>query len=789
MNKNKRVLLIFIMVFNLTSSYFMIEEAESLGSKIEDTTNRYGKGFRYNVQGWVYLHIEGEPYERGYQYGYLCSDEIVDMITRWGFYGLDVKISNLFKVKTPEKWWNLCKSVALKNSLKEYPEEYQEEMRGIADGVKDKGGTIYGYAVEFEDILTLNEMQGCWYSLKYLFKSFNPLKNIAYGIKNMFSQPSEDEGACSAFIATGDATVDGGIVAVHSTQPLFYLDERFNFVIEVQPTDGNRFIMAGAPPGFIWSLVNFYENEKGIILMESTLQQGPWKRKGIPIAVRSRKAIQYSNCIDDVLNTLLAGNNGLYECEWLIGDAKTGEIASIQLALYNTPVKRTYNGFYWSCNYPHDPAVKKEIEGGLSYLLSGIKTNTFYNSNDRRAEKFQEIEEVYYGKIDLENTKEIISTEPICENSCDAKITSSSLIKDMGLVLHRGNPNGEEWVPTSEEIQKFKGVTNLPAIGWVELYPPNGKVQDSSYKKEINQPSKSSKLLWTCKIDEESYKKTSLSSCEIVHDSIYVFTDTKNAFVLDKNTGEKKGIKSIGDIKTKKPQEENIITTSFSEKKLYGYSIKNNKKLWEFEANKKITGVSAIKDNIVCFGSWDGKVHSINALTGEKNWDFKTGWGIVTKPIITDDLVLFGSLDNNFYAIDKDSGELQWSFSCRSGIQSNPKTYGEYVFFGCDDGVFYALEKDTGKLGWKFKPKYSIEDNVVQNYLTTPINSEPVIDSGKVYISVEDTIYALDTQTTESSLEHSKKSTGFGDYAVSILVIILLGILSFVVIYIKKYKN
>lgn len=44
------------------------------------SSGKYGKGYRYNVQGWVYIHIEGEPYERGYQYGYLASAEIVDMI-------------------------------------------------------------------------------------------------------------------------------------------------------------------------------------------------------------------------------------------------------------------------------------------------------------------------------------------------------------------------------------------------------------------------------------------------------------------------------------------------------------------------------------------------------------------------------------------------------------------------------------------------------------------------------------------------------------------------------------
>ena len=44
---------------------------------------KYDKGFRFNIQGWIYLHIEGEPYDRGYQHGYLLAGEIIDIINRW----------------------------------------------------------------------------------------------------------------------------------------------------------------------------------------------------------------------------------------------------------------------------------------------------------------------------------------------------------------------------------------------------------------------------------------------------------------------------------------------------------------------------------------------------------------------------------------------------------------------------------------------------------------------------------------------------------------------------------
>ncbi len=47
-----------------------------------------------------------------------------------------------------------------------------------------------------------------------------------------------------------------------------------------------------------------------------------------------------------MINCLLKSNNGLFANEWLMGDTKTGEIATLELALYRHALKRTNNGFY-----------------------------------------------------------------------------------------------------------------------------------------------------------------------------------------------------------------------------------------------------------------------------------------------------------------------------------------------------------------------------------------------------------------------------------------------------------
>src|SRR4051812_19502637 len=41
---------------------------------------RYGPAYRYPQAGWLVLHVEGEPYPRGYQQGRLLAKEIAAYI-------------------------------------------------------------------------------------------------------------------------------------------------------------------------------------------------------------------------------------------------------------------------------------------------------------------------------------------------------------------------------------------------------------------------------------------------------------------------------------------------------------------------------------------------------------------------------------------------------------------------------------------------------------------------------------------------------------------------------------
>jgi len=631
------------------------------------------------------------------------------------------------------------------------------------------------------------------------------------------------------------------------------------------------------PPGSLWSQEDWYQNDQGIILTETeTRPQGPWKtRNTIPKGVRSRTAIQYSDSIDQVIQNLKKGNNGLIPNEWLIGDKKTNEIASYAQALYNTPIKRTFNGYYWSCNLPHNVKVLSELTG-IPKLFLKLYSRVFGEKalftidgenviwNEPRANTLVEKGDLYYGKIDTENAKKIMTAAPLPDLTTDCKITSSKLMENMGLIAFYGKTNGVTYIPSEEDKKNFKGVTELPPSGWVELYPSVSQPNKLSVMKTYNNQEENSKILWRYEtnIINNFNHTSSIISDNVIYaassSGIFYALDAKTGiqkwsesyagenikhtisgklvfirtdegiYTVDKKTGQVKWEQKINGISSEpivcnnqliigysngcisayniesgdfewtyeisdskdslhiSELQDNIIYVG-SGKTCYAFDVTNKKIIWKYETKGVITASPRIENNVVYFGSWDGNIYALDYKTGEYKWSFKTGWGIDSTPDISDNMVYVGSLDNNFYALDKENGEAKWFFTCKSAIHSSPVVYGDYVFFGCDDGRFYALNKTNGDLAWHFAPGYSITEENVNNYLTTPILSNPVIEDGVVYFSAKGTIYALDAQTVEI-VETEEKNDDFSFFIIVLVVFTLINLM-LIIIFLKKRIN
>jgi hypothetical protein len=130
------------------------------------------------------------------------------------------------------------------------------------------------------------------------------------------------------------------MVIGHTTWWPLTLAEQTNVMLDIQPTSGHRLLMQSYPGG-IESGTDWYQNDAGMVLTETTIRQSPSTSNGTPIAYRARKAIQYGDDIEKVVEYLTTKNNGLYTNEWLIGDAKNNEIAMYELGTYKTRLYRS----------------------------------------------------------------------------------------------------------------------------------------------------------------------------------------------------------------------------------------------------------------------------------------------------------------------------------------------------------------------------------------------------------------------------------------------------------------
>ncbi len=279
---------------------------------------------------------------------------------------------------------------------------------------------------------------------------------------------------CSAFAAVGPATADGKIVFGHITMYSLYPSSFFNVWLDVKSAKGHRVLMQSYPAG-IQSGLDYYLNDAGILVSETTIGQTRFDGTGKALASRIRQALQYADSIDKAVEILKEGNNGLYTNEWLLADVKTNEIAMFELGTKKTKLYRSKNnewyggteGFYWGCNNTKDVDVRLET---IDDLQSGRPASAVFHPSNRDR-KWLELYDKYKGKIDADFGKLAFTTAPIASyHSVDAKFTTSDMAKEMKTWALFGPPLGRTWKPTQDEREKYPEIQPLVGNPWTILH-------------------------------------------------------------------------------------------------------------------------------------------------------------------------------------------------------------------------------------------------------------------------------------------------------------------------------
>jgi hypothetical protein len=324
------------------------------------------------------VHVEGAPSDIGFQHGYLLAPEIADAFAA----------IKLFDTHQTQRDWDFFRMTAREMLWPHIDAEYQQELQGIADGVK-----AHGVDLDVYDIVALNAFEEV---PDYYVPWLNKRARAANAPK--LAAP----GNCSAFIATGSYTKDHQIVIAHNNWTSYLAGERWTVIFDLVPQHGHRILMDGFP-GVITSDDDFGVNDAGIMITETTMAQFEgWNPDGKPEFVRSRKALQYAASIDDYVRIIKEGNNGGYANDWLIGDRNTGEVAYLELGLKNTPLRRTKDGYFVSSNFPRDPKLIREE-------ASGFDPNDRSSSMNARHARADEVVQQAKGKIDVAMAEKFLS--------------------------------------------------------------------------------------------------------------------------------------------------------------------------------------------------------------------------------------------------------------------------------------------------------------------------------------------------------------------------------------------
>jgi hypothetical protein len=361
-----------------TLSLFLTSCASSPASTSSSGSNgsagpsdpRLAHASREDKSGWIILHLQGSPADIGYQHGWLAAQEIDDAVSMFRQY-----------VPTATQHdWEFFRRTGKEIFWPKLDASERAEIAGIAEGARARRKTV-----DTDDVVAVNG----WIEI------------AMYYLPTIESTPSAAPGNCSAFIATGSYTRDGGIVMAHSAWIDYAVGERWNLVLDITPDHGHRMFMDSFP-GFIDSGDDFALNDAGVMVTETTITQFKgFDRAGTPEFARARRAVQRAGTIDEWAAIMREGNNGAYANSWLVGDQKTGEIARFELGLKNQPLERTRDGYFAGSNFPCDAKLRAEE--------TDFDPSDANSSPNVRRKRWDELMREWKGKIDVESAKQFLS--------------------------------------------------------------------------------------------------------------------------------------------------------------------------------------------------------------------------------------------------------------------------------------------------------------------------------------------------------------------------------------------
>ncbi|MFB3764176.1 MAG: C45 family autoproteolytic acyltransferase/hydrolase [Methanotrichaceae archaeon] len=374
-----------------------------------------GKSHFEEKHGIKVLYIKGEPYEMGYQHGYLLSDKIALLIGRTlpatAAY-IANQTSSSFE-RAQEILW-----IGQKRAEPFLPEESREEMEGIADGANDAGTDV---TLERILLWNTNYDQWCLYCHPHYWQcddKGNPGSTV--------SAPSMG-GGCSSFSAWDEwAGCDGKLIFGKNEDNFNMpeqLDNRMMVVADPEKGFGHAFLTYPGMIGLDGGL-----NESGFEMMTQLNSMQHESMDGCGIAVFTRLLLTHAKSVSDAVR-IFQEYPRCAGIAYHVADARSRNAAVVETSSKRVCVRRPMQGIsaLWQTNHSNcypgwmgysgynmvaDQAGVNELKdiSTVECWQNSLKDPyNFYVQAPSRFERYGQLIHDYYGNITPENAIKILS--------------------------------------------------------------------------------------------------------------------------------------------------------------------------------------------------------------------------------------------------------------------------------------------------------------------------------------------------------------------------------------------
>jgi predicted choloylglycine hydrolase len=303
-----------------------------------EVTGHYKHSKKYTKAGITVVYLTGSPYEIGFANGKLCKNEILR--ANKPFLDIYEKVS----LDPQNKWLEVSKKLEI-----HIPEEYLEEMRGIADGAE----------IDYEKILFLNT-----------------LTTISMGNK------------CFAFAFKENNSKIVTFRQIDEDKASFLYKNMILYIIKPQKGYGFAAILN---PGWIDGESGI--NEKGITVSQNNIHIRQTEWDIMPITQLSRQMLQYSKTIDEA-EQLLDKQKGFPARLLFVSSKKSASI--FEIANKEKARMDMANGFLTLANHACLIPSKNVLSSSTRRLDFG---NEFLDKNLKEMDKEKALELVRSSRI------------------------------------------------------------------------------------------------------------------------------------------------------------------------------------------------------------------------------------------------------------------------------------------------------------------------------------------------------------------------------------------------------